>query len=366
MQPSVNPLCALLRPELVELDAYVPHVPDGIEVRLDANEAPAPPSEITELVRAAILGARLERYPDPGARALKEAIARRTGARPDQLVVGCGSDEVLSLLATALTRPRARVPQPVLVAPTPTFVMVSVTGRAHGWKVAQVPLDDAWDLDDKAMARAVEVLRPNVVYVASPNNPTGNRMSDARVEALLGAATEALVVVDEAYIDYAGASLHSWRARYPNLAILRTLSKVGLAALRIGWLEIDPELAREIDKVRQPFNVSATSQAAATAVVERGWSAIEQLVAAVRSERGRVSATVASLEGFSVTPSDANFLWIGTPAPAEQLWEALVRAGVLVRSFHTRGGRLARRLRMTIGTRASNDRALEALARWRG
>lgn len=365
-EPDPSVLRALLRPELADLDAYVPSVPDGIEVRLDANEAPPPPREIAELVRVAVSNTPLERYPDPGACALKEAIARRTGARPEELVVGCGSDEVIALLATAMVRPRARLPQPVVLAPTPTFVMVSVTGRAHGWKVVQVPLDLAWDLDDKAMARAVEMVRPNVVYVASPNNPTGNRMSEARVGALLDTATEALVVIDEAYVDYAGASVRAWRARYRNLAILRTLSKVGLAALRVGWVEIDADLAREMDKVRQPFNLSATSQAAATAVLENGWGAIEELVATVRSERARVSSTVAALEGFSVAPSDANFLWVGTPAPAERVWAALVRKGVLVRSFHARGGRLARQLRITIGTRASNDRALEALARWRG
>lgn len=365
MQPDVIALRALLRPELAELEAYVPHVPEGIEVRLDANEAPAPPAEVVEITRAALAGVALEQYPDPNARRLKEAIAQRTGARPEELVVGCGSDEVISLLMTAAAKPRDRAPQPVVLTPTPTFVMYSITARGHGWKVVQVPLDASWDLDEKGMARAVEVMRPSVVYVASPNNPTGNRMSDARVRALLDAASEALVVVDEAYVDYASASVRGWRASCPRLAILRTLSKIGLAALRVGWIEAHEELAREIDKVRQPFNLSATSQAAATAVLERGWDAVARGASEVRAERARVSEAISAMEGFSVTPSDANFLWVKTPAPAEQVFAALVRRGVLVRSFHARGGRLADRLRVTIGARADNDRALEALSRWR-
>lgn len=365
MRPELGELSALLRPELAELEAYAPHVPDGIEVRLDANEAPAPPAEVAEVVRAALAGVPLAAYPDPNAAALKAAIAARTGATVEELVVGCGSDEVIALLMTAFARTRDRLPQPVVVTPTPTFVMYAITGRGHGWKVVQVPLDAAWDLDARAMGRAVEMMRPSVVYVASPNNPTGNRMTDARVETLLEAAKDALVVVDEAYVDYASGSVRAWRARYPQLAILRTLSKVGLAALRVGWIELDAELAREVDKVRQPFNLSATSQAGATAALSSAWDAIGRHTAEVRAERARVAEAIARLEGFEVTPSEANFLWVKTPAPAGDVWSALVRRGVLVRSFHARGGRLADRLRITIGTRGENDRALEALAGWR-
>src|SRR4029077_9101256 len=143
-----------------------------------------------------------------------------------------------------------------------------------GQKVVEVPLDVQWDLDAAAMKRAVELTRPNVVFVASPNNPTGNRMSDDRIADLLVAASDALVVVDEAYADYAGATLRGWRARFPNLAILRTLSKVGLAALRVGWLEADEALVREVDKARQPFNVSSTTQAAAAAVLADAWDEV--------------------------------------------------------------------------------------------
>jgi histidinol-phosphate aminotransferase len=351
----------LLRPELGELRAYVPADPPDTVVRLDANEAPPCASEaVREAVARAVSRTPLERYPDARARELKARIAERTGARPEDLLVGTGSDEVISLMLTALAHPRAG-PQAVVVSPTPTFVMYRVTARAHGLKSVEVALDDAWDLDLAATKRAVEVLRPNVVFVASPNNPTGNRMSEDRLAALVQASRESLFVLDEAYVDYAGESLRGWRTRYPNLGILRTLSKVGLAALRIGWLEADEALVREIDKARQPFNVSATSQAAAAAVLAEAWGDVQAHVAGVVRERERVGAAIARLPGFDVTPSQANFLWVGTPRPAAETHEALLARGVLVRSFHASGGRLANRLRITIGAAHENDKLLEAL-----
>jgi histidinol-phosphate aminotransferase len=368
-----------VRPELADLESYVPHVPDGIRVKLDANEAPHPPEGLDAIVREAVGGVDLARYPDPRAPDLKAQIARRTGAKVEELLVGTGSDEVISILMTALSRPRPRTPQPVVMMPTPTFVMYAVTGRAHGWKVMHVPLDDAWDIDPAAFGRAMGVVVPNVIFIATPNNPTGNRMSVERLEKLIDLAGDAVVILDEAYVDYAettgvdarGASsppskgVRGLREGRPRVGILRTLSKVGLAALRIGWLEADAALVREIDKARQPFNVSAIAQAAATAALDRGWDAMQALAAEVRAERARLSLAIRALEGFSVTPSDANFLWVGTPAPAAEVWDGLVRKGVLVRSFHRMGGRLATRLRITIGTRSENDAALEALATWR-
>jgi histidinol-phosphate aminotransferase len=353
---------ALLRPELGELSAYVPAHPVGIRVRLDANEAPVSPSPVVREVAArALAGTALERYPDARMVELKARIAERTGARPEELLIGTGSDEVISLLMTALARPRGTSPQPVVLAPTPTFVMYRVTARGHGWKAVEVPLDARWDLDVGGMKLAMDLLSPSLVFVASPNNPTSNRMSSDRIEALLQASNGALVVVDEAYADYAGESLRSWRARWPNLAILRTLSKVGLAALRVGWLEADQDLVRELDKIRQPFNVSATSQAAAAAVLAEAWSEVRAQVDTVVRERARVAGAIASWAGFEVVPSEANFLWVGTPRPAAEVYEALLGRGILVRSFHAAGGRLANRLRITIGAREENDALLEAL-----
>lgn len=355
---------SLLRPELAELSAYIPAEHPGIRVHLDANEAPPHPSPLLrEVVARAVQSTALERYPDARARALKARIAERTGARPEELLIGTGSDELISIVLTALARPRERAPQAVVLVPTPTFVMYRVTSRAHGLKAVEVPLDAEWDLDVGSMKRAIEMTRPNVIFVASPNNPTGNRMSDERMRELLESAPDALVVVDEAYIDYAGESLRGWRARFPHLAVLRTLSKVGLAALRVGWLEADEALVQQIDKVRQPFNVSATSQAAAAAVLADAWGEVRAHVEAVVRERQRVAGALRAMPGCEVTPSQSNFLWVKTERPAADVYAALVAQGVLVRSFHAAGGRLAHRLRVTIGAAGDNDEFVEAFAK---
>ena len=333
----------LLRPELAELASYVPADPAGVRVRLDANEAPPLASPgVREAVARAVARTALERYPDARARELKARIAERTGARAADLLVGTGSDEVISLLLTALARPREDAPaggRAVADADVRDVPRDGEGARAQaGGGAARRGVgprrrrDEARDRDDAA----------GVVFVASPNNPTGNRMSEDRLAALLGSAGDALVVLDEAYVDYAGESLRTWRARHPRLAILRTLSKVGLAALRIGWLEADEALVREVDKVRQPFNVSATSQAAAAAVLAEAWDEVQAHVAGVVRERERVTAAVAR-DGRASTScrASANFLWVGTPRPAADVHAALLARGVLVRSFHAAGGRLA-------------------------
>jgi histidinol-phosphate aminotransferase len=330
-------------------------------VRLDANEAsPHRSTRVRDVVASALASAALERYPDARARELKARIAQRTGARAEEIIVGTGSDEIIAVLLAAIGRPRAGA-RPVMLAPTPTFVMYRVTARVHGYTPIEVPLDAKWDLDVAGILRAVEMTRPNVLFIASPNNPTGNRMSDDRISTILEATRDALVVVDEAYIDYAGESLRSWRARFPNLAVMRTLSKVGFAALRVGWLEGDEGFVREVDKARQPFNVSATSLAAAAAVLSDAWDEVRAHVDTIVRERERVAAALREVPGVDVAPSSANFLWIGTPLPAAAIHDALIARGVLVRSFHAVGGRLANRLRVTIGTAGENDRFLGAL-----
>lgn len=360
-----KPLAALLRPELEDLRAYVPHDGAGVSVKLDANEAPPSLSPaVREAVARAVSSVPLERYPDPRALRLKEAIARRTGSRPEELLIGTGSDEVIALLTTALAQPRRRNAQAVVLMPTPTFVMYRVTARGHGWKPVEVPLDSAWDLDVSMMSRAIGMMAPNVVFVASPNNPTGNRMSGERLEALARQAGEAFFVIDEAYVDYARpAPSRPSKTTYPNVATLRTLSKVGLAALRIGWLEADPAIVSEIDKVRQPFNLSALAQAAAAAVLEDAWEALTADVEAVVRARGELARAIAALDGYVVTPSDANFLWVKTPGPAGPIYDHLLGEGILVRSFHATGGRLGSQLRITVGTDEDHGRLLESLAR---
>ena len=210
--------------------------------------------------------------------------------------------------------------------------------------------------------KAIEFARPNLVFVATPNNPTSNLVSLDRLEALIEAAPEALVIVDEAYIDFAPRTQLHLRMKYPNVAVMRTLSKVGFASLRVGWLIGPAYLVREIDKTRQPYNLSVPSQRGATFVLDELGPEVERMCAAIVAERARLGEGLAGL-GMKVTPSDANFLWVETTRPAGEVYAQLKAQGVLVKSFHERGGRLAHRLRITVGLPAENDRLLPRVAR---
>ncbi|WP_437961425.1 histidinol-phosphate transaminase [Sorangium sp. So ce119] len=352
---------ALLRPELAELHAYTP-VAGHFPVRLDANESPPLLSvEARAALQRAAAPEDWGRYPDARLVELREAIAARCGVDPDEILAGVGSDEVISMVLTALGRPRQGADAASVVSVSPTFVMYKLSARARGMRAVEVPLDAGWDLDVAALARAVAFARPNVVFIASPNNPTGALMSEDRLEAVIGAAKDALVIVDEAYIDFAPRDqLALWR-RHPNVAVLRTLSKIGLASLRVGWLIGARELVAELDKVRQPYNIPVPSQRAATFALRELDGELRHVAATVTAERERLARGLTDL-GLSVAPSHANFLWVGTRRPAGEVFDALAARGVLVRSFHAAGGRLAHRLRITVGLREENDRLLAEIA----
>jgi histidinol-phosphate aminotransferase len=351
-----------LRADLAELRSYQP-LPGTFEVRLDGNE---PPPLLTPdaaaALSAAMVKAPFNRYPDAHATELRAAIAEAYGARPEEVLAGVGSDEVIALLLTALDRPQGKNPEPTIVTPSPTFVMYRLSARARGFKVIEVPLDDAWDLDVRGMVRAVEFAQPNIVFIASPNNPTSRLMSLDRLEAFLAATPGPLVVLDEAYVDFAPRNQRALREKYPNVALLGTLSKVGFAALRVGWMIGPPELVSEVDKVRQPYNLPVPSQRGATYVLQHLRDEMTRMAGVVKAERDRLATALTGL-GFDVTPSDANFLWIAAKGPAEAVAQGLSARGVLIKSFHASGGRLARRVRITVGLAQENDRLLDEIAR---
>lgn len=350
----------LLRPELSELRAYSPH-PGSYRVRLDANEAP-PLLSAEARARLAEAAATIawERYPDAPTDALRAALAARTGVSADEVLVGVGSDELITMLLTAFDRPRDRAQAPVVLTTTPTFVMYAMSAKVRGQRVLEVPLDADWDLAMSSLFAAIRVAEPSVVFIASPNNPTGNKVSLERLTELIMAVPRSLVVIDEAYVDYADENQLALYRRFENVAVLRTLSKIGFAALRVGWLVARPELIREIDKVRQPYNMSSVAQRLGALAVGELAPEIERVIAYVVDERRRVTAALAELGRIRVSESQANFLWIQSERPAAELFEGLKESGILVRSFHARGGRLAHQLRVTLGTAAENDDFLAA------
>jgi histidinol-phosphate aminotransferase len=359
---SAFSIAALTRPELTELSAYLPDLAD-YRVRLDANEAPPLMSDAAkQQIAEALAHGSWERYPDPSIARLRRAIAQSLGVSPEEVLPGVGSDEVISLILTAFVRPLAPADTATVVTTTPSFVMYRMSARCRGLRVLEIPLDANWDLSVEAFKSAFSMASPSLVFIASPNNPTGNLMSPDRLGALIEAAPRALFVVDEAYIAYSDRDQLDLYRRYENVAIMRTLSKVGFAAFRLGFLVARPDVIAELDKVRLPYNIPSPTQRVAELAFTDLLPEVKRITRAVVAERERVAASLAALPGVSITPSQANFLWVRTERPAGELYEDLKRHGILVRSFHARGGRLANQLRITIGTPGENDELCSALS----
>lgn len=352
----------LLRPELAALHAYAP-AKAGAAIRLDANESPHTlPAEARARLGAALAETALHRYPDVRATALREQIAARENVHPDQIVLGCGSDEVIALILTAFSRPRAGRAKVSVLFPDPSFVMFRLSALAQGHSPVPVALDEAWDLDVPAMTDAIAHHAPHAIFLPSPNNPTGNLFARDRIAAVIAAAPDALVVLDEAYGPFSGVRYDAEMSSNPHhVARLQTLSKLGLAAARVGWAILPRALAREVDKVRQPYNLNALSQTAASLCLGELAPFFDEAVRAIVAERARLAAAMAAMPGVTVSPSAANFLWVEVPGDGAEVYRRLVARGIVVRSFHASGGRLANRLRITVGTAEENDALLSAL-----
>ena len=348
----------LVGERFAELTAYTTR-PEPAPVRLDANESPWPLSrEARRAFLDVMAGAALNRYPDLFATRLRSALARRLGAQRSEVVCGVGSDEVIGLLMGVLDRPRLGAPQAVVLYPSPGFTMYGLTARVRGLAPVEVPLADDFTLDVRAMCRAIEEHRPNLIFIASPNNPTGNAFSDDDLRAVVLAAPDALVVLDEAYAPFAGRSLSAWVDEHPNVAVLGTLSKVGLAGLRVGWVRVRPSLASELEKARPPYNMATPSQEAAAVLLDDHADALDEAVRAIVEERERLASAL-SQRGLRVYPSDANFLLIEV-GDAAAVHSRLLEAGVQVRRF-ARIERLSRHLRVTVGTSEDTAAFLSAL-----
>ena len=358
---SIEALKALFRPELQELSAYrVP--PAAPAVKLDANESPFTlPPEARARLASAMHATELNRYPDGHATELRKALAWGLGGSQDEYVLGAGSDELIALLATAMSTPRPGAERPVVVFPEPTFVMYRLTSRAHGWEPVGVPLDDAWGLDAEGMSSAIEQTQPKLVYYATPNNPTGNCFSRETIEALIEAYPDTLHVIDEAYGPYSGQSFATLCEERPQVALLGTLSKVGFAGARVGWLRLDETLSAELEKVRQPFNLSTAAQVVATLALTDLAPLLEEHITSIVSERQRLSAELERHDSLHCFPSDSNFLLLRYSGEARELCSALLEREIAVRQFPHAERRLRSCIRITIGTPEENQRLIQAL-----
>ncbi|HEY5637344.1 MAG TPA: histidinol-phosphate transaminase [Burkholderiales bacterium] len=344
----------LVRPEILALAAYHVAEAEGM-VKLDAMENPySMPDAMRRGLAEALARVDVNRYPEPTGRLLRESLARRMGVPAGmELLLGNGSDDLIQIITFALARPGA-----VMVYPEPTFVMYRMNAILSGMKAVGVPLKPDFSLDRDALLAAIATHRPAVVFLAYPNNPTGNLYGEADVEAVLRAAP-GLVVLDEAYHVFARKTFLERLATFPNLAVMRTVSKLGLAGIRLGYLAGRPDWIREFNKVRQAYNVNVLTQAAALYVLER-LDVLQAQADAVLAERAPLGRALAALPGVTVFPSDANFFLLRVP-DAPRAYEGLRAQGVLVRNFHGAHPMLAHCLRITVGTPEENRILLSAL-----
>lgn len=345
----------LVRPEILRLAAY--HVPDARGmVKLDAMENPYRlPADLAHALGEVLAGAAINRYPDPRADELK-AVLRPAFAIPDELdvLLGNGSDEIIQILVLALARPGA-----TLLSVEPSFVMYRLIAEFCGMRYVGVSLTPGFALDEAAMLAAIETHRPALVFLAYPNNPTGNAFDRAVIERIVRAAP-GLVVLDEAYHAFAGGlSFLDDVPRHERLLVMRTVSKLGLAGLRLGYLAGAPEWIREFDKVRLPYNVGVLTQLAARFALQH-MAVLEQQAALIVAERSRLAQALKSLPQVQVHDSVANFLLLRLPH-ATAVFEGLKRRGVLVKNLHGVHPLLADCLRVTVGTPHENALFLDAL-----
>jgi histidinol-phosphate aminotransferase len=336
-------------------------VPIESIVRFDLNTSPTPPALVDRLLAAGNFDTPLSEYPPSDYRRLTEAAATRYGVTTDEILVGAGADEILDLVGKAFLAEGSRA-----ILPAPTYAMYRVLTEQRGAEVVVVPRRPAaedWALDIDAVREAAR--GSAVVWLCSPNNPTGLAEPDGAIEMLLRAlaadnAEPPVVVLDEAYAEFVGTSLLPLRTTYPGLVVVRTASKAyALAGLRVGFAIATPELIARMNPYRPPGSVSTISVTIVTEALLDP-RILEGNLARVEHERDRL-VTSLSAAGWSVGPSVTNFLLVGfgTPERAAAVAEGLLARGLVPRTFPA-GHPLAAHLRLTVRDRHENDRLIEA------
>ncbi len=346
----------LIRPEIQALSAY--HVADASGlIKLDAMENPYGwPDDMVNDWLTRLKSAELNRYPDPEARALVKKLRSNIGLSNNmELMLGNGSDELIQIILMSVAGSDR-----VVLAPSPTFVMYDMIARFTGMQYVSVPLKEDFSLDLDTMLSAIKQHQPAVIFLAWPNNPTGNLFNKSDVEAIIK-ASPGLVVVDEAYHAFCGESFVSELERYDNLLVMRTLSKTGLAGLRLGILMGAPEWITEFNKVRLPYNINVLSQVSAEFALEYT-DTLESQALAIREEREVMLQQLSANSEISVFPSKANFILFKTPAgKADSIHQLLKETGVLIKNMNGSNPALKDCLRVTVGKPEENKIFMDAL-----
>ncbi len=344
----------LVRDEVRALSAY--HVPNpGNATKLDAMENPYQfPPELVEQWLTVLKGADLNRYPDPSAQELKQQL-RKAMQIPDnmELLLGNGSDEIIQIIIMALAKSGA-----VVMASEPTFVMYRMIATFCNVDYAGVPLASNFSLDMPAMRMAIKEQQPAVIFLAWPNNPTGNLFDEADVIEIIETAP-GLVVVDEAYTSFAQVSFMDKLADYENLVVMRTVSKSGLAGLRLGYLAGSAAWLNEFDKVRMPYNINILTQLSAKFALEHV-DVLDDQAAKLRAARTDLMQSLNEINGVEAFNSAANFILFRLDN-ASDIFACLKQHNILIKNLDPTGGALANCLRVTVSTPEENNAFLQVL-----
>lgn len=338
-------------------ESYVVQESSGC-IKLDAMENPylLPLHMRAELGRR-LADAALNRYPVPSYANLKHKLRARMGVpRGYDVILGNGSDELISMIAMAITGGQRR---PVIMAPVPAFVMFERTAMLAGCEFVGVPLGADFALDKDAMLAAIARHKPAAVFIAYPNNPTGNLFDEADIIEIVEALGEhGIAVIDEAYGPFARATFMDRLPQFENMIVMRTVSKMGLAGIRLGYMTAAPALLAQFEKVRPPYNVNILTQLAAEFALDH-IDILNEQASLIVAARADLALALAQLPGVTVYPSSANFLLLRVPDAAATC-EKLRADKVLVRNVSKMHEMLANCIRVTVSTPEENAAFLDA------
>lgn len=347
----------LVRPEIRALTAYQVPNATGL-IKLDAMENPYGwPEELRREWLEILNDVQHNRYPDPRGAELQTALREAMGIPSGMgLLLGNGSDELIQMLALTVTRPGRKV-----LSVDPGFAMYGMIALFAGMEYLGVPLrTDDFSLDLTAVLAALDRAQPAIVFVAYPNNPTGNLFDAEALERIIEAAP-GLVVIDEAYAPFTDRSFLPRLGDWPNLLVMRTVSKMGLAGLRLGYLAGPDDWLVQIDKTRLPYNINVLTQTSA-AFALRHKEVLDEQTRRIREERSRLYAALADMDGIRPYPSEANFILVRMPrSRAGDVFESLRAGGVLVKNLDGAHPLLEDCLRVTVGRPQENDAFVTAL-----
>ncbi len=347
-------LTPLIRQDVQGMHAYAVQDSTGM-IKLDAMENPHRlPPELRRQLGERLGEVALNRYPGDRVADLRRALAAHAGMPEGfDIMLGNGSDELISLLAMACDVPGASI-----LAPLPGFVMYAMSAQLQGLKFHGVDLTPDFELDEAAMLAAIEEHRPSIIYLAYPNNPTANLWDDAVIDRIIAAAP-GLVVIDEAYQPFSSRSYAGRIAQHSHVLLMRTMSKFGLAGVRIGYMIGPRALMAEIDKVRPPYNISVLNCECALFALGHQETFAGQ-AQDIRNQRMVIQTVLAALPGVKSWPSDANMVLVRVP-DAGRAFDGMKARGVLVKNVSRMHPLLANCLRLTVGTADENERMLAAL-----